>query len=235
MGAAASVAAPMPLPKAVRRLTPDRLRHDPRLRAAFVGAGVIPPRTMQSPAEAALLRELAAGRRRVVEIGVYEGSSAVVLCEVLRPDAELHLVDPFGHHAAALPAGWAATERAGRRVVARAVRRHDGPRVSWHVDFSAAVARRWDGGAIDLLFVDGDHSEAGVAEDWELWHGFVAPGGTVVFHDARAGRPDGGGLEGPTAVVDRLFRGTRRLDGWTIAREADRAVAVTRAPRPGAG
>jgi predicted O-methyltransferase YrrM len=225
----------MPLPKALRRLAPDRLRDDPRLRSALVGAGVIPPRTMHSDAEAALLRELAAGRRRVVEIGVYEGSSAVVLCEVLGPDAELHLVDPFGHHAAALPAGWGATEHAGRRVVARAVRRHDGPRVRWHVDFSAPVARRWDAGPIDLLFIDGDHSEAGVAGDWDLWSPLVAPGGTVVFHDARAGRPDGRGLPGPTAVVNRLFRGPQATGGWAIAREADRAVAVTRAAGAGAG
>jgi predicted O-methyltransferase YrrM len=225
----------MPLPQSLRRLAPDRLRDDPRLRAALVGAGVIPPRTMHSAAEAALLRELAGGRCRVVEIGVYEGSSAVVLCEVLGPDAELHLVDPFGQHAAALPQGWGATERAGRRVVARAVRRHGGPRVRWHVDFSAPVARRWDGGEVDLLFIDGDHSEAGVAEDWQLWSPLVAPGGTVVFHDARASRPDGRGLPGPTAVVDRLFRGASALAGWTVSREVDRSVAVTRAATPGAG
>ena len=71
----------------------------------------------------------ATGRRRVVELGVYEGSSAVVLCEVLDAGAELHLVDPFGHHGWALPAGWGATEGASRRVVARAARRHAGPRV----------------------------------------------------------------------------------------------------------
>ena len=224
----------MPLPQSLRRLAPDRLRDDPRVRAALVGAGVIPPRTMHSDAEAALLRELAAGRRRVVEIGVYEGSSAVVLCEVLGPDAELHLVDPFGHHAAALPDGWGATERAGRRVVARSVRRHGGPRVQWHVDFSAPVARRWDGGEVDLLFIDGDHSEAGVAEDWELWSPLVARNGTVVFHDARASRPGGRGLPGPTAVVDRLFRGARRLEGWAFSREVDRSVAVARAEASGA-
>jgi predicted O-methyltransferase YrrM len=217
------------LPRALRRLTPDRVRDDPRVRALFVGAGLIPPRTMHSAAEAALLRELARGRRRVVEIGVYEGSSAVVLCEVLGPEAELHLVDPFGHHATALPAGWGATEAASRRVVARAARRHGGPRVRWHVDFSAEVARRWDRGPVDLLFVDGDHSEAGVASDWELWHRHVAPGGTVLFHDARAGRPGGRGLPGPTAVVDRLFRGSGGPSGWAVTHEADRAVAVTRA------
>ena len=219
----------MPLPQALRRLAPDRLRHDTRVRALAVGAGVIPPRTMHSAPEADLLRELARGRRRVVEIGVYEGSSAVVLCEVLEPAAELHLVDPFGHHAAALPAGWGATERASRRVVSRAARRHDGPSVLWHVDFSANVALRWTAGEVDLLFVDGDHSEEGVTEDWARWHGHVAPGGVVVFHDARASRPGGRGLPGPTAVVDRLFRGRPPAAGWSIAREADRAVAVRRA------
>ena len=36
----------MALPKAIRRLAPDRLRDDVRLRSVFVGAGLIPPRTI---------------------------------------------------------------------------------------------------------------------------------------------------------------------------------------------
>ncbi len=218
----------MQLPKAIRRLTPDRVRDDPRLRAVAVGAGVIPPRTMHSLVEAALLRELAAGRRRVVEIGVYEGSSAIVLCDVLSPETELHLIDPFGHHPAALREGAAATEWATRRVVARAAR-DGGPRVTWHTDFSASVAERWTR-PVDLVFIDGDHSELGVATDWEGWHDFVVEGGTVLFHDARATQPGGVGLDGPTSVVDRLFRGPRAIPGWEITAEADGAVAVTRVP-----
>jgi hypothetical protein len=31
-------------------------------------------------------------------------------------------------------------------------------------------------------------------------------------------------------VVDSLFRGAAPLDGWSIAREADRTVAVVREP-----
>jgi hypothetical protein len=217
----------MALPKAIRRVVPDRLRDDVRLRAVFVGAGLIPPRTMHSADDAAVLRAVAAGRRRVVEIGVYEGSSAAVLCEVLDPDVELHLIDPFGHHGWALPAGWGATEGASRRVVERARRRHGGPRVTWHVDYSAAVAQRWEGD-VDLVFVDGDHSEEGVCADWEGWHGVVEPGGAVVFHDARLTQEGGRGLPGPTAVVDALFRGPQALAGWRIEREADRTVAVVR-------
>lgn len=217
----------MPLPAALRRLTPDRLRDDPRLRAAAVGAGLIPPRTMHSDVEAELLRDLGADARRVVEIGVYEGSSAVVLARVMGPTQELHLIDPFGHHAMALPAGWGATQRASRRVVARAARR-DGPQVVWHVAFSHDVAPGWTA-PIDLLFIDGDHAQEGVQRDWDDWHGFVAPGGVVLFHDARLGQPDGRGLPGPTAVVDALLRGPQGPpDGWTIAAEVDRTVAVRR-------
>src|SRR3954454_21752052 len=133
----------MPLPKALRRLTPGRVRDDPRIRAVAVGTGVIPPRTMHSEAEAALLSELARGRRRVVEIGVFEGSSAVVLYDVLDPGAELHLIDPFGHHPDPLREAHAATQWANRRGGQRAARRSSGPAVGFHVDFSASVAERW--------------------------------------------------------------------------------------------
>ncbi len=215
------------LPPALRRLTPDRLRDEPRLRALAVGSGLIPPRTMHSDAEAELLRRLAPGAHRVVEIGVYEGSSAVVLARAMGPGQELHLIDPFGHHAMALPAGWGATERASRRVVARAARR-GGPRVAWHAAFSHAVAPAWRD-PIDLLFIDGDHAQEGVQRDWDDWHGHVAPGGHVLFHDARLTQPGGRGLPGPTAVVDGLLRGPGGPPpGWTIAAEVDRTVAVRR-------
>jgi predicted O-methyltransferase YrrM len=36
---------------------------------------------------------------------------------------------------------------------------------------------------IDLLFIDGDHSYAGVKKDWEIFKEFVKPFGLVVFHD----------------------------------------------------
>jgi predicted O-methyltransferase YrrM len=215
------------LPPALRRLTPDRLRDHPRVRAVAVANGLIPPRTMHSEAEAELLRRLARDAGRVVEIGVYEGSSAVVLARVMGPGQQLHLIDPFGHHAMALPAGWGATERASRRVVARAARR-DGPRVVWHTAFSHDVAPTWRE-PIDLLFIDGDHAAEGVQRDWDDWHGFIAPGGHVLFHDARHTPPVGRGLVGPTAVVDALLRGpSGPPEGWTIAAEVDRTVAVRR-------
>jgi predicted O-methyltransferase YrrM len=216
------------LPQALRCRTPERLRDDVRLRALTLGFGLIPPRTMHSTQDARVLLDAARGARRVVEIGVYEGASAIALLEVLPREAELHLIDPFGTRPDALPPGWAASEWATRRAITRAQRRRGaGANIHWHVALSHEVAASWNGD-VDLVFIDGDHSEAGCELDWRSWHGLVAPGGRVVFHDARAGAPDGRGLPGPTAVVDRCVRGAGAL-GWEIVAEADRTVAVRRA------
>jgi len=39
------------------------------------------------------------------------------------------------------------------------------------------------GRTIDFLFIDGDHTYAGVSRDFELWTPLVTPGGHVAFHD----------------------------------------------------
>ena len=213
----------MPLPKAVRRLTPDALRDNPRLRALALGAGLIPPRTMHAPAEAAALEELARGARLVVEIGVYEGSSALVLVRAMRPGSRLHLIDPFVDESGwALPAGWGAVETATKRVVARASARDDAPEVQWHVERSQDVGRSWRGGPVDLVFIDGDHSPAAVREDWDVWHPHVPPGGHVAFHDANGRSP------GPSAVVDELFHGAEPVGGWTVEKAVESLVVVRR-------
>lgn len=199
------------------------------MRALALWLGLVPPRSMHSAADLGVLLEAAAGARCVVEIGVYEGASAIALLGVLDADAELHLIDPFGTRPDALPAGWAASERATRRAVARARRRlaiPSPPTVIWHPALSHEVAARWSD-PIDLIFIDGDHSREGCERDWSAWSDFVAPGGRVVFHDARADRSDGRGLPGPTQLVASLFRAGSAAD-WRIEMEADRTVAVRR-------
>jgi len=220
----------MPLPQSLRRLAPTAIRDHPRLRALALAAGVIPPRSMHSEAEADALQRLAAHARVVVEIGVFEGSSAAVLARSLPADGELHLVDPFAD-----PSGWAlrpdahADPRAARLAVRRARGRH-GPALKWHAVTSERAARAWNGPPVDVVFVDGDHSPEGCRLDWDLWHPFVVPGGAVAFHDARLGRPGGTGGTGPTQVVDELFRGGEAPAGWAIAEEVDSLVVVRRAP-----
>jgi hypothetical protein len=38
---------------------------------------------------------------------------------------------------------------------------------------------------LDFLFVDGDHSWAGLEGDWRDWTPHVVPGGVVALHDSR--------------------------------------------------
>jgi MMP 1-O-methyltransferase len=66
--------------------------------------------------------------------------------------------------------------------------------VEVHRCFSHELATDWDR-PIRLLWIDGDHTFAGTAEDVRLFLPFLAPGGIVAFHDVMHG------YEGP----DRIF------------------------------
>lgn len=216
----------MPLPRVLRRRTPAWLRDDPRVRAVALAAGLIPPRTMHSDAEAATLARLACSARRIVELGVYEGSSAVMLARAMGPGSELVLIDPYTAETrwAALPQGAWAHPIASKLTVRRA-HGADGPTVRWILEPSQNVGRSWDGGPVDLVFIDGDHSYEGALGDWESWRDHVAPGGHVAFHDARLGKPGGDGAPGPTRIVDESFRDAP-ADGWTLTDEVDALVVV---------
>ncbi|HLI58890.1 MAG TPA: class I SAM-dependent methyltransferase [Solirubrobacteraceae bacterium] len=218
----------MPLPQTIRSLVPDRVRDHPRARALALAAGLIPPRPMISAAEADVLTRRARGGACVVEIGVYEGSSAILLCRALGPESELHLIDPFVEGGSSLPGGWRAAPFATRRAIRRFGSGTRGPRIRWHIARSQDVGRAWRGPAVDFVFVDGDHSAEGCREDWEMWHPHIRPGGAIAFHDARHGRPDGFGSTGVTSVVDTLFRGEHPVPGWALETELDGLVVVRR-------
>jgi predicted O-methyltransferase YrrM len=222
----------VPLPQSIRSAVPNGVRDQPALRAAALALGLIPPRTMHSAAEADALARLARSATRAVEIGVYEGSSAVVLCRAMTPGAELHLIDPYVDESGwALPANWSSVPVAARMAVWR-VARHGGPKTRWHIARSQDVGRSWTGGEVDFVFIDGDHSPDGCREDWDVWHRHVRLGGTVAFHDARLEQPGGTGSPGPTGIVDELFRGHEPAAGWSLAEEVDALVVVSRDAQP---
>jgi cephalosporin hydroxylase len=56
-------------------------------------------------------------------------------------------------------------------------------------DFKARVARELNGAKVDFLFIDGDHTEAGVTADYEDYKEFVRPGGLIAFHDIVENQP----------------------------------------------
>ena len=55
--------------------------------------------------------------------------------------------------------------------------------------FKQRVAQALGGEKADFLFIDGDHTEAGVAQDYNDYREFVRPGGIIAFHDIIENQP----------------------------------------------
>jgi len=200
--------------------TPERRTHSLLRHPVFAVIGLRPILGQHTRAEDAALKEWATGRSRLVEIGVAEGASAVALRRVMSAEGSLWLIDPF--HLSRVQ-----HLNAMKRAAHRAVNGISNGRVVWINKFSFDAVKDWVD-QIDFLFLDGDHSEAGVQRDWDDWYQYVMPGGIVAFHDAAIFR--GGWTQpnwGPVRVVDRLFR-SRPLSGWRIVHEVDSLVVVQR-------
>ncbi len=56
-------------------------------------------------------------------------------------------------------------------------------------EFVQRVRDELDGRPVDFLFIDGDHSETGVARDFENYRQLVRPGGLIAFHDIADAQP----------------------------------------------
>jgi len=55
--------------------------------------------------------------------------------------------------------------------------------------FKQRVAHELGGRKVDFLFIDGDHTESGVAQDYNDYKEFVRPGGIIAFHDIVENQP----------------------------------------------
>jgi cephalosporin hydroxylase len=55
--------------------------------------------------------------------------------------------------------------------------------------FKHRVAQALDGTKADFLFIDGDHTAAGVEQDYNDYREFVRPGGIIAFHDIIENQP----------------------------------------------
>ncbi len=140
-------------------------------------AGLRPADTQVTPAERACLAKHAAGRRSLVEIGVMHGVNTSLLRSVMDPSGTITGIDP--HPRGRLGVSferWVAVQEISRHQRGRAVllrRRSHEAAAGWSTP-------------IDFLFIDGDHSWAGIDQDWRSWSGHVVSGGVVALHDSRS-------------------------------------------------
>jgi predicted O-methyltransferase YrrM len=173
-----------------------------------------------SDAQGRVLMRLAAaatGRGAIVEIGSWKGRSTVWLAAGAKlAGRRVYAID---RHTDSREDPTANTfsefltniERTG---VADAVE----PLVMSSTDAAARVPE-----AVELLFIDGDHSFAGVLSDAETWLPRVVEGGMVLFHDVATA-----GYGGPRRVFRQQvcrsarFAEIRRIGSMMIARRVRR-------------
>jgi predicted O-methyltransferase YrrM len=189
-----------------------------RSRPVFAALGVRPVNSEHTPAEGVLLQKWARDKRLIVEIGVAEGGSAAEMRQVMHPDGELFLIDPY--HLSRLPGPLRFARRAAHRIVGSV----DRGRVMWIEDFSVPAVKQWKR-KVDFLFIDGDHSVKGAKDDWDAWTPWVADGGHVVLHDSRTEAPWISDGDGPV----ELLRAIAEDPTWQIVDEADSMTVLRRA------
>lgn len=179
-----------------------------------------------------LARAVPAGGH-VVEIGSWQGKSAVVLGKGLAASAgsRLHCVDPFNADGCPPSLPLFAERRARldcslREGFERNLRRHGvADRVEVWQGYSQDVAARFPH-AIDLLFIDGNHEYEAVRQDFELWTSKLRPGGVVCLHDACDKFPGVERLIAESIADDTGFAGHRRVDSLYVARRQGEPALV---------
>lgn len=133
-------------------------------------------RLLQKRTEVLRLLEVVRALRpsSVCEIGAAGGGTAFLFAHAAAPDALVVSIDlSFGAGRRTALEGFA---RAGQRVVTVEGDSH-------RADTLEAVRAQLEGRLLDLLYLDGDHSYEGVAEDFRMYAPLVRAGGLVVFHD----------------------------------------------------
>ena len=108
----------------------------------------------------------------IVNIGAGAGTSALAMHEA-RPDVTIYTVDiseggPFGGF-----------ENERNAFDGAGYTKYPTPLLG----DSKKIGMEFLDGPIDMLFIDGDHSEAGCRGDIQAWIGHVKAGGIVVLHD----------------------------------------------------
>lgn len=180
--------------------------------------GLAPAEIWTTGAERACLARHAAGRRRLVEVGVWHGGTTRHLRAAMSPEATLYAVDPFakGRLGFSMP----------RLVARREVGQVRNGRVIW-VRLTGQAAARMEmmreQPPIDFVFVDNAQTYDALRVEWEAWAPVVTSGGIIALHDTRPGpegSPEQTSVAYARAVVleDPRFATVDEVDTLTVLR-----------------
>jgi len=153
-----------------------------------VRLGLDIPQTQTTEAERVTLKEYLPGKKRIVEIGVFEGFTTRLLAEASDTDATVYGVDPFFSGRVGISWGRKITETYNHTHIKNG-------KLKLIPTLSTEVGEQVPD-KIDYVFIDGDHSLRVFTEDWTYWSVRVRTGGIIALHDT---------LHGPGQSSEREF------------------------------
>jgi predicted O-methyltransferase YrrM len=179
--------------------------------------GLAPPEVWTTAAERACLARHAAGRRRIVEVGVWHAGTSCRLRAAMAPDGTLYAVDPFdkGRLGFSIPLV----------VATRQLGRIRNGRVVWVRQEGHAAARSPEiqrAAPFDFVFLDAPQLYAVMRDEWEAWAPLVGVGGVIALHDSRplpgdpSVQPDSIRYAQACVVTDSRFRVIDEVDSTTV-------------------
>jgi predicted O-methyltransferase YrrM len=140
--------------------------------------GAAGPEVWTTDAERECLERYAAGKRRVVEIGVWHGGTSRILRRAMAHNGIFYAVDPYepGRLGFSIP-----------RIVARSeIARVSNGRVVWvrSTGVRATTSKEIQAaGPLDFVFIDAAQSYDALHAEWQAWAPLVAESGIVALHD----------------------------------------------------
>ena len=142
----------------------------------FGGGGYYLIKTLQIPTEITALARAAAALkpRTILEIGTARGGTLLIWSSLATQRVISCDLQDMNHQRELLEA--LPPPGSSCKVTLLSGNSHDAA-------FRRRVEAELRGEQVDLLFIDGDHTEAGVEKDYRDYHHLVRPGGIIAFHD----------------------------------------------------
>lgn len=165
------------------RRDPNHVGPDPDLNSNIPGMSIW---GWMAPAELEWLMSKASQMDSVVEVGSLHGRSAYAMLSALQPTATFYAIDPWDDEADQSYSSFLSS--CGKFAQLRAIR-----------GFSPAVIQTHNLPNVDMVFIDGDHSESSIRGDIEGW--LPKTRKLICGHDY----VHGGGFPDVAIVVDEIF------------------------------